>query len=220
MDKITIKEAGRYANFLERTLDKLTNLSYRGLESKIFKSEELHKKSASYKEAEDDTITIEYEDIVDISVEDLTKLILSIVKEKATLADMIAEAKKGISIEVDDISMNLDSSIEYAKVLRKVSDNYFKNLSRMKDSKRKEQERGYAFNVEGNQTGYFYEKEITTTLQFDKTEIIEKDKEQRMLADKLSEKIEQAMSQPLVKFEPTYSYLDTFEDVINKYLEE
>lgn len=220
MDKITIKEAGRYANFLERTLDRLTALSYRGLESKIFKSEELHKKSASYKEAEDDTITIEYEDVVDISVEDLTKLILSIVKEKATLADMIAEAKKGISIEVDDISMNLDSSIEYAKVLRKVSDNYFKNLSRMKDSKRKEQERGYAFNVEGNQTGYFYEKEITTTLQFDKTEIIEKDKEQRMLADKLSEKIEQSMSQPLVEFEPTYSYLDTFEEVIKKYLEE
>ena len=219
MQKLTIKEAGRYANFLDRTLESLTMLSYRGLESKLYETKELHKKSVSYKEAEDETIEVEYESIVDIDVEDLTDLISEIVSEKALLADRIADAKKVIKIEVDDKVLNLDSSIEYAKLLRRVSDNYLRRLGRLKDSKKKEQRRGYAFNVEGNQTAYFYETEIITSLLFNKEELIEKDKEYRMLADKLSEKVEQAMSQELVEFEPTYSYLDTLEDVIAKFLD-
>ena len=152
MSKLTIKESGRYANFLDKTLDKLTGLAYRGLESQLYETEEFHKRSESLSGAEDKTIKTEYESIVDISVEDLTELIAQIVVEKASLADKIAEAKKTIAIEVKDNTMNLDSSIEYAKILRKVSNDYLSRLGRLRDSKRVENMRGYSFNVEGNQT--------------------------------------------------------------------
>ncbi|MBU5438472.1 hypothetical protein KQI42_10655 [Tissierella sp. MSJ-40] len=220
MEKMTIKECGRYANFLDRTISNLIQISNYNLNSKIYSVTEIHKKSASYKEAEDEIVEVEYEDTLDIDIPELTNLLENLVEEKAQLADKIAEAKKDISIELEGKKpMNLDSSIEYAKLLRRLSSDYLNNLATKKDKKSKEKRTGYAFNVEGNQTAYYYETEIITSIVYDKEPLIKKDKETRKMADKISEKIEQAMSKNIVDFEPKYSYLDSIEDIVEKHLE-
>lgn len=219
MEKMTIKESGRYANFLDRTIDHLIQISNYELNSKIHSVKEIHKKSASYKEAEDEIIEVEYEDILDIDIIELTNLLEKVIEEKALLADKIADAKKEISIELEGRnSMNLDSSVEYAKLLRRFSSNYLNNLANNKDKKTKEKRTGYAFNVEGNQTSYYYETEVLTTVLYDREQLIKKDKETRKNADKISEKIEQAMNKNIVEFEPKYNYLDSIEDIVEDHL--
>lgn len=219
MEMMTIKESGRYANFLDRTIDHLIQSPNYEVSSKIFSVKEIHKKSASYKEAEDEIVYVEYEDILDIDIPQLTDLLEQLIEEKALLADKIAEAKKGISIELEGkIPMNLDSSIEYAKLLRRFSSHYLSSLTTNKDSKSKEKRTGYAFNIEGNQTSYYYETEVLTTVLYDREQLIKKDKQTRKAADKISQKIEQAMNKNIVEFEPKYNYLDSIEDIVEDYL--
>lgn len=68
MNKMTMKEAGRYANFLDRTIEELIYLSNYGMDSKIYSITEIHKKSASYKDALDETIEVEFEDDTEIDI--------------------------------------------------------------------------------------------------------------------------------------------------------
>lgn len=216
MSKMTIKEAGRYANFLEEMRQRFSNLAYNGIESKLVDVVENHKRSEAYKEAEDEIINVEFEDEIDVELDTLTGILDDIIKEKITLANAIAKAKREINIEIDEKTiMDLDSSIEYAKLLRKMSTDYFYPLINRKEGKTKENRRAFAFNVEGNQTPYFYEVEIEKTLQYDKSKFVRKDKENRLLADKISQEIDRAMNSLVVEFEPKYSYLDSMEDIVN-----
>lgn len=217
MEKMTIKEAGRYANFLDTMRRDFSNLAYIGIDSKLVTVTEKHKKSEAYSEAKDEIVNVEFEDSIDVELEDLTKIIENIVKEKIALANAIAKAKRQINIKVDEnITLDLDSAIEYAKLLRKISTDYFLPLINRKESKTKENRRAYAFNVEGNQTPYYYEVEIERKLKYDKNVFIKKYKDNRLLADKISQEIDKAMNDSIVEFVPKYSYLDNMEDIVEK----
>lgn len=218
MERMTMKEAGRYANFLNKTIDELIYLSTYGMDSKIFSITEIHKKSASYKDAVDETIEVEFEDDIEIDIPNLTKLLDDLFYEKSFLAESIAEAKKDLIIKIDDNKdMNLDAAIEYAKLLRRFSELYLRGLAEKKDKKTKERRTGYAFNVEGNQTPYIYEAEVITTIAYDRKPLSEKIKINNLLADRISERIDLAMNLESVDFIPKFSYLDRPEDIINEY---
>ena len=218
MERMTMKEAGRYANFLNKTIDELIYLSTYGMDSKIFSITEIHKKSASYKDAVDETIEVEFEDDIEIDIPNLTKLLDDLFYEKSFLAESIAEAKKDLIIKIDDNKdMNLDAAIEYAKLLRRFSELYLRGLAEKKDKKTKERRTGYAFNVEGNQTPYIYEAEVITTIVYDRKPLSEKIKINNLLADRISERIDLAMNLESVDFIPKFSYLDRPEDIINQY---
>ena len=218
MEKVTMKEAGRYANFLDKMIDELIYMANYGMDSKIYSVIETHKKSASYKDATDEIIEVEFEDESEIDVANLTKLLEELFVEKSDLAQSIAETKKNLNIEIDAAKiMNLDAALEYAKLLRKFSESYLRPLASKKDRKSKEKRTGYAFNVEGNQTPYIYEAEIITKVIFDTQSLSEKIKANNQLADKISQKIDMVMSLESVEFNPKFSYLDSSEDIINRY---
>lgn len=218
MGKMTMKEAGRYANFLDRIIDELVYMANYGMDSKIYIVTETHKKSASYKDASDETIEIEFEDDSEIDVPNLTKLVEELFIEKSNLAQSIAETKKDLKIEIDGIdNMNLDAALEYAKLLRRFSESYLRPLANKKDRKSKENRTGYAFNMEGNQTPYIYETEIITKIIFDTKPLSEKIKENNQLADTISQKIDMVMSLESVDFNPKFNYLDSYQDITNKY---
>lgn len=218
MEKMTMKEAGRYANFLDKMIDELIYMANYGMDSKIYSVIETHKKSASYKDATDEIIEVEFEDESEIDVPNLTKLLEELFVEKSVLAQSIAETKKNLNIEINaDKIMNLDAALEYAKLLRRFSESYLRPLSSKKDRKSKEKRTGYAFNVEGNQTPYIYEAEIITKVIFDTKSLSEKIKANNELADKISQKIDMVMSLESVEFTPKFSYLDSSEDIINRY---
>lgn len=218
MGKMTMKEAGRYANFLDRIIDELIYMANYEMDSKIYSVIETHKKSASYRDATDEIIEVEFEDNSEIDVPNLTKLVEELFIEKSNLAQSIAEAKKDLNIEIDGIeNMNLDAALEYAKLLRRFSESYLRPLANRKDRKSKEKRTGYAFNVEGNQTPYIYEAEIITKIIFDTKSLSEKIKENNQLADKISQKIDMAMSIESVEVTPKFNYLDSSQDIISRY---
>jgi len=213
-----MKEAGRYANFLDRTIEELIYLSNYGMDSKIYSITEIHKKSASYKDALDETIEVEFEDDTEIDIPQLTLLLEDLFFEKAMLAESISEAKKSLKIKIDETrNMNLDSALEYAKLLRRFSEAYLRPLTNRKDKKTKEKRTGYAFNVEGNQTPYIYETEVITTVIYNTVPLSKKIKTNNYLADRISEGIDMAMNLESVEFSPKFSYLDSCEDIINQY---
>lgn len=218
MEKMTMKEAGRYANFLDRTIDELIYLANYGMDSKIYSITENHRKSASYKDAIDEIIEVEFEDDVEIDVPNLTLLLEDLFLEKSMLAESIAEAKKSLIIKIDENrNMNLDAALEYAKLLRRFSESYLRPLANRKDKKSKEKRTGYAFNVEGNQAPYIYEAEVITKVIYETRPLSEKIKANNYLADIISEKIDMAMNLESVEFIPKFNYLDRCEDIINQY---
>lgn len=217
MEKMTIKEAGRYANFLDSIKTQIINLSWSGMDSQLVKRVETHKKSEANKDAGDEIIEEEFEDIIDVELEVLVEILNDVVKEKIALANAINRAKREIEIKIDDkVKMDLDSSIEYAKLLREVSNGFYNQLAKRKDKKSKRKGTGYAFNVEGNQVPYVYDIEIEETLKYDRNIYIQKEKENKLLADKISQEIDKAMNSDIVKFEPKYNYLDSLEDIVTK----
>lgn len=220
--KLTLKEAGRYANSLAKHIDTVTMLPHIGLEGKMSTTVELHKREASYKDAKDETITSEDEDKIDIKIEDLDRVLFALLDEKVKLAEAISEGKKKLKLKVEgeERTRNLDSAIEYAKTLRRVSQTYFDAFIKKRDTKKKSQGRGYGVNMEGNQMPYYYDIETTTTLNYDREVYIEKDKEIKLKADRISEAIERASTEPSIDFEPKFNYFDSLEDVISKVTKE
>lgn len=214
MKKMTIKEAGRYANSLSKLQVSLSRIVGNGINSKLYKEIETHKKSEAYSEHVDEVIEREYEDVVEAELEDILMLLNEVTKEKVNLACEIQEAKKLISIEADGLALDIDTALEYAKMLRSMSDEVYFYLKNKKDSKRKARGVGYAFNVEGNQSSYNYEIEVVTSVLFDAKEMGEKDKKIKLLADNLSQEIDKEMSKELVNHIPKFNYLDDVNDVV------
>lgn len=215
-NKMTIKESGRYANFLNEMIQEVQYLSAYGMDSKLKTITEVHKRSEANKEATDREVVVEFDDKIDIEIEMLNTVVDKLVLQKIDLAEAIAKAKKSIQIKANDRALSLDTAIEYAKLLRTISDNYYGNFIDLKESRKESKASDYTFNIEGNQITYWYEVETEVKLKFDKKMFIDKVKNTKSLADKISESIERSMISEIVEFEPEFSYLDSLEDVINK----
>lgn len=218
LKKMTIKEAGRYANSLSKLQTSLSRIVSNGINSKLYKEVETHKKSEAYSEHADEVIEREYEDVVDVELKDILVLLNDVIKEKINLACEIQEAKKLINIEVDGLALDIDTALEYAKILREISDTVYSPLKNKKDNKRKARGLGYAFNVDGNQSSYSYEIEIVTSVLFNVKEMGVKDKEIRFLADNLSQEIDKEMSKELVNHSPKFNYLDDVSDIVANFV--
>ena len=217
---MSIKEAGRYANSLSKLQDKLAFIIVNGMNSKLYKEVEIHKKSEAYSEHLDETIETEHDDMVDAELSEALALLDEIVKEKVSLACEIQKAKRLISINIpgSELDLDLDTAIEYAKLLRDVSASVYLPLRSRKSSKRKIRGTGYAFNVEGNQSSYNYEVEVITSILFNNSEMTKKDKETRFLADTLSQEVDKEMSKELVNHSPKFNYLDSIQDVVAEFV--
>ena len=70
-DMLTLKEAGRYSNFLRDKIDEVLNMPYGSFRGQMIKTVEHHKKSESFKDAVNEDKEVEYEDETDITVGEL-----------------------------------------------------------------------------------------------------------------------------------------------------
>lgn len=216
---LSIKEAGRYSNFLQNTLQELYRLSWSGMEPKLVEKTVLHKKSLAKEGLEDEEILVKEEGSIseDVTLEKVVSLIDELMLEKALLTKEINLAKAEIEIEFDGKVLGLDSAIEYAKLSRECSELFYRHLLlNREEGVSKGYDRGYTFNVEGNQVSFQYETETTTKLLFDKEEYKEKEKEMLLKADSLSEEIDKQFTRKIVNFNPKHSYLDSVNDLLSK----
>ena len=84
----------------------------------------------------------------------------------------------------------------------------------------KERGTDYKFNVEGNQSPYYYEIEVKKTLAFSKEDAKRACRALITSADDASRKVDEALVNTNVGlYEPPYEVNDTFEDVVTQFLE-
>jgi hypothetical protein len=224
MEKINLKEAGRFSNFFNSILAKINNSIYEEAKYseipnlvQLQKITETHKKSLAL-----DTEDIVKEDTSEylLKIDELKNLTRLIILEKINLSNAIAKAKKEelLDIKIEDKVYAFDSAIEYTKLLQKTSASFYGVLLDSKNSEVKETRgRDYTFNEEGNQVEYLYPIEIKTESFINKTEIRKDNQEIKKLSNLLSMEIDNISTLKVIKFESKFNYLDSFEELIQNF---
>ncbi|MCM1988268.1 hypothetical protein [Oceanirhabdus seepicola] len=217
---LSIKEACRYANFLDRIFLDLT-LEF-SLDSYLIKTKETHHKNKACLDAEDEIIDSTPErqyDIDDFKLHGVANLLNDIINEKLKLSLAIDEAKKSVTLDWKEFGVNLtlDSALEYNKKLRILSQNFLNSLVTTKSSEEKKKGLDYTFNQEGNQVPYKYSIDVVKTIDYDRNKVKELNKKLLKKTDEISTQIDQVMLKEAVDFTAKYDIHDSIEEIIEKF---
>lgn len=203
---MNLKESFRYQNFLENMLAYAGN-SLTDREHSLTITKNLLRKKANA-EAEDMMETVDVGEF--FKNDDVLKFMTMLVEERSKLTNAIGKAKASIGFD-------LDAAIETNKFRQTVA-NRVKTMLRFTASKRTERGTDYKFNVEGNQTQYYYDIEVKANEAFDRS--VAKDTMRKLIleADKVSAEIDSAMINTMVEYDAPFNVNDSFEDVMTDFL--
>lgn len=204
---MNLKEAFRYQNFLEGILDSAS----RSLctTDHCLKVERKHLRNAVNPEVADETEVVEVDEF--FSNDDVMSFMAFAIGEKKTLTEAIGETKNGLSFD-------LDAAIASNKYRQKVCGAIRTMLRYSVPNKRIERGSGFKFNVEGNQTTYYYDIEVTKEVAYDIDAAKKRLKELIAESDKVSADIDSAMVNAQVNYVPPFDVNDGFEDVMTDFL--
>lgn len=203
---MNLKESFRYQNFLENMLAYAGNSLTDREHSLTITKNHLRKKANA--EAEDMIETVDVGEF--FKNDDVLKFMTMLVEERSKLTNAIGKAKASIGFD-------LDAAIETNKFRQTVA-NRVKTMLRFTASKRTERGTDYKFNVEGNQTQYYYDIEVEANEAFDRS--VAKDTMRKLIleADKVSAEIDSAMINTMVEYDASFNVNDSFEDVMTDFL--
>lgn len=203
---MNLKESFRYQNFLENMLAYAGNSLTDREHSLTITKNHLRKKANA--EAEDMMETVDVGEF--FKNDDVLKFMTVLVEERSKLTNAIGKAKASIGFD-------LDAAIETNKFRQTVA-NRVKTMLRFTASKRTERGTDYKFNVEGNQTQYYYDIEVKANEAFDRS--VAKDTMRKLIleADKVSAEIDSAMINTMVEYDAPFNVNDSFEDVMTDFL--
>lgn len=205
---MNLKESFRYQNFLEGLLT--TAQAYIYMPDHLYDVTKTHHKNKANPDADDDVETID--NGTTFKVDDIIKFIVHIITEKEKLSEAICAAK-------DALNFDIDSAIASNKSKQKVVQSLRRALNH-KEVITKERGTDYKFNVEGNQSPYYYEIEVKKTLAFSKENVKRACRALITSADDASRKVDEALVNTNVQlYDPPYEVNDTFEDVVTQFLE-
>ena len=214
---MNIKQAGRYANYLNSLIYDVESLM--NYSSNYLNKTETHLKNSVNPEVNDEVIKIENNRIFTGQIQDMYHLCYKLIDEKLQLSLAIDNAKRNLVIDWKEngVNLTLDTAYEYNKKLRELASNSMLRLVNLKDSSNKTTGKAYKFNVEGNQSYYVYDIEIDNKIDYDKSKI--KDLYKKILdkTDKISILIEQAELEDSVHFNPSYDIRDSLDEIIVNY---
>ena len=203
---MNLKESFRYQNFLENMLAYAGNSLTDREHSLTITKNHLRKKANA--EAEDMMETVDVGEF--FKNDDVLKFMTMLVEERSKLTNAIGKAKASIGFD-------LDAAIETNKFRQTVA-NRVKTMLRFTASKRTERGTDYKFNVEGNQTQYYYDIEVKANEAFDRS--VAKDTMRKLIleADKVSAEIDSEMINTMVEYDAPFNVNDSFEDVMTDFL--
>lgn len=204
---MNLKEAFRYQNFLEGILDAASRSIYSSEHCLVVKRE--HLRNAVNPEAENENEIVKVDEF--FSNDDVLKFIEYAITQKTALTEAIGATKHGLSFD-------LDAAIATNKYRQKACSAIRMMLTRSVPSKRVERGSGFKFNVEGNQTTYYYDIEVTKEVAYDIDAAKKKLKEFIAESDKVSANIDFVMVNAQVDYVPPFDVNDGFEDVMNEFL--
>ena len=203
---MNLKESFRYQNFLEKLMNSASiSIQSRSHSLKVTKTHFKHKANPDAHDM--------VEEVENDSFFENDKVILFmqwLVKERSKLSDAIALAK-------NSLDFNLDSAIETNKFRQKVS-NSIRSMLQFSPSKTNETGRDYKFNVEGNQTSYYYDIEVVSEEAYNRDSAKNLMRSMISEADEVSAKVDAAMINTNVDYEVVFDVNDSFEDVMNDFI--
>lgn len=203
---MNLKESFRYQNFLDSMMrEAASSISNREHCLSITKT---HLKHKANPEAEDIVENVEVEK--HFENDDVLRFMQWLVREKETLTVAISKAKESTDLD-------LDAAIETNKFRQQVN-NAIKNMLRFVPRKTVEQGRDYKFNIEGNQTIYYYDIETESTEAYNKDNAKELMRSMISCADEVSTNIDLALINTTVDYEPMYDVNESFEDVMEMFI--
>lgn len=202
---MNLKESFRYQNFLD---SKLNEARYSiGDRSHALKTTKVHLRNKANPEAENITEVVEVEDF--FPNDDVVAFMCWLVAERQKLTEAIYKAKASLDF-------CLDAALETNK-FRQYTSTAVKGMLKFTPSKKTEQGRDYKFNVEGNQTPYYYEIETSLEESFNRDTAKKVVRDMITKADKTSAEIDSAMINTTVDYEPVFDVNDSFEDVMAEF---
>ena len=205
---MNLKESFRYQNFLDFQMRAASiSISTRDHCLKLTKT---HLRSKSNPDATDVVEEVIVEDFY--PNDDVIAFMQWLVAERKKLTEAIGRAKA--SLEFD-----LDAAIETNK-FRQQFNSAIKSMLKYTSTKRVEQGRDYKFNIEGNQTMYYYDIESESAEAYDKNTSKELMRLVIAEADKTSAEIDSALINTVVDYEPVFDVNEEFEDVMERFTTE
>lgn len=201
---MNLKESYRYANFLGNLLTK----AYEYLNNKSFVTTTVqeHMRSKVNPDASNETLTVVKPYDVEFTPNNVIDFVVKVLNEKEKLAEAISVAKASAEIDIDNaIALNKKKQ-GFVSILNKIA-NY-------KPSERTTQSVGRKFNVEGNQTTYYYDVIEKTSIDFDRNAVRGLAKKLLKETDEVSAKLDSIEINTYLSFEPSFDINDTFEDLV------
>lgn len=203
---MNLKESFRYQNFLDGKLnDARYSIADRTHALKVTK---VHLKKKANPDAEDITEIVKVEEF--IPNDDVIAFMCWLVAERQKLTEAICAAKASLGF-------SLDAAIE-ANKFRQYTASAVKGMLKYTPSKKTEQGRDYKFNVEGNQTPYYYDIETSFEEAFTRDTAKKVVRDMITAADKTSAEIDSAMINTVVDYTPVFDVNDSFEDVVAEFI--
>lgn len=200
---MNFKDAFRYQNFLGELFGNVFN--YVTSRYNLINVTETHLKAKYNADALDEVIDATPTSKLNVDVNKMVDLLIAVLDEKEKVGLAISKAKATHEIEIDaNASQNK---------FRQRAINALQLMSSIKPSKDKVRGTDYKFNVEGNQVSYSYDIERTIDLDFDKSKIKEIIRQLSEKSNDVSTKIEKALLDDVVDFEPVFDINDKFDDI-------
>lgn len=204
---MNLKESFRYQNFIESML---TTAKYNiGIPSHCLKITKTHKKQQVNADAVDLVEVVEAEDFQPND---------AVIAFMVWLIQQREELTKAIGVAKSTIPFDLDAEISCNKSRQAVAE-AIRDMLRIAPYKRTEQGRDYKFNIEGNQMPYVYEIEVIGEEAYDKQ--CAKDLMRSIIAkaDIVSSKIDEAMINTHVDYEPSIDVNEDFDGAVEYFVE-
>ena len=203
---MNLKESFRYQNFLENMMQ-YAGSSPTDREHGLTVTK-THLRSKANSDAED------VREIVDCGEffknDDVFAFMLMLVEERSKITNAIGAAKASLGFD-------LDAAVETNKFRQTVALRA-KSMLRLTASKRTERGTDYKFNVEGNQTQYYYDIEVESVEAFDRDHVKTVVRDIMSESDQVSAQIDFAMINTVVNYDPPFNVNDSFEDVMTEFL--
>lgn len=170
-----------------------------------------HKKSAVNPDAADEVEVSENEK--PYNGDDVLEFLLWLIQEKNKLTSAITEAK--IKAEFD-----MASAIETNKYRRGIAETIYNMNRNATKKKTTSKQSAYKFNVEGNQTAYYYELDTEFSPNYNINDAKKLMVRLKSEADDISNKIDSVKINTEVDYTPRFNINEDFEDVIAAFVEE
>ena len=204
---MNLKESFRYQKFLDilmRSASSMLQNPYHCLETT-----KVHNRNAVNPDAADFTEVVDDGEFVPNDT--MLAFMVHMIEEREKLSTAISKAKQSVGFDID-------AAIETNK-FRQVLNNSIRQMLRQVGTKRKIKETDYKFDINGQQVAYRYDVDVTTSERYDKNNAKTIMRSVIGKADAVSADVDAAMINTMVEYEPPYDVNESFDDVLEAFME-